>query len=189
MPIVFDATFFDGTGDIGYSNYEQQSDYLLDERDFILANFDLTGIACLEVGCSDGKLTQLMRAAGVDWVGVDISDYIVARDKSGGFIQVGDVRGGLPFGTNQFRFCASIYNHECLETDVDRDAAIAEIRRVTHNSQGDFYIVTSLGSPSPHYVTTRAAWEAYILGFFPTAQFFDGTAFQPSVRTVIIRGN
>lgn len=188
MPIVFDQTYFEGTGELGYADYTQQHEYLIAERDFILANFDLTGIPCLEVGCGFGFLTKLMRDAGIDWTGIDVSSHAISQDVSGGFIQQSDVRS-MPFGTNAFRFCAALYVLECLETDAEIDAAVTEIRRVLHNSQGDLYIVTALGLPFPYYVSTRAAWETKVLSYFPQALFFDGIAYQPSVRTVIVRGN
>jgi ubiquinone/menaquinone biosynthesis C-methylase UbiE len=184
MPIAFDQTYFEGTGELGYSSYQRDHKYLQAEKDFILANFNLAGISCLEVGCGYGYLTEMMRADGLDWQGVDISSYAIGRDVTGGNIQQGDVLGTLPYGVNSFRFVCGIYVLECLETQAQIDVAVNEIRRVAHPTS-DFYFVVSLGSPTPHWQQTVAQFDAYILSKFPSALLSDGIAFEPARRVVI----
>lgn len=184
MPISFDQSYFEGPGDLGYSDYATQHGYLEAERDFILANFDTAGIRVLDVGCGYGYLTKMLRDAGVDCVGVDISPFAISKDVTGGFIQQGDVRGNLPFSNNTFRLVLGVYVLECLETEADIDAAVTEIRRVAHPASA-FYLVASLDSPAPHWRVTRTEFESFISSKFSGAVFSDGIAFNNPVRVVI----
>lgn len=190
MPLTLDETYFEGTGEIGYSTYTHQHRYLEDELAFVLATFGPTFGKVLDVGCAYGYFTQMLRAAGIDAVGIDVSTYAVGRDVSGGFVSELDFLSNpnTGFADKEFDLLVSIYTLECMERLVSLRKAAGEAARIANR----IYFVTSLGSPAPHYQASQADYEAFVINEFPppdwTVSFSDGTAFQPSRRVVILPG-
>jgi SAM-dependent methyltransferase len=106
-------------------------------RDFVHSLLDLHGNrAVLDIGCGKGyDLRRMGERLGCDsvLVGVDSMEGAVAaaREEVGDDprlrFMVGDVSGGLPFGSQSFDL---VYSRDFLECVTDRDAMIREVHRV-----------------------------------------------------------
>lgn len=190
MPLAFDQSYFEGTGDVGYSNYAHQHGYLDAELAFILSTFNPIG-KTLDVGCGYGYLTQMLIDAGVDAQGIDVSAFAISKDVTTGskISQLDFLKNpNSGFADKEFDLVVGVYVLECLEKLVDLQKAADEAKRIADR----IYFVTSVGSPAPHYQATIAEYEAFVLDEFPaptwSVTFSDGVAFQPARRCVIVPG-
>src|SRR5262245_55869415 len=107
-------------------------------RDLLATN--LAGVRrCLDVGCGTGERTgELVKSAGVEYVGVDISDNAVREAQRRGVdARKIDDAASLPFDDNSFDAVICI---EVLEHLFEPQRAVDEMRRVL--SSGGKVIIT-----------------------------------------------
>ena len=123
--------------------------------------------SALDVGCGEGRFCRLLRARGVDAIGVDPTSRLLRRarelDPEGAYVE--GVAEALPFGDSQFDLVVSYLS---LIDIPDAARAIAEMTRVLKS--GGALLIANLTSFNTaqdkagrvsDYLEPRASWVEY----------------------------
>lgn len=119
----------DRQGRSGYATYDRISSNADIAAYLIWRNFRAR--RTLDVGCATGFLVEALRELGVDAHGCDVSRYAVEHAAPGalGYVRLGDLGGGLPYGEGEFDLVSALEILEHLPPDLV-PGALAELRRV-----------------------------------------------------------
>ncbi len=101
------------------------------------------GIKVLDLGCGNGRLYELCKNAGVDYVGIDNSKELIKlaqKNNPEGKFMVGDALD-LPFGNEEFDLVISFAVVHHIPSRDNREKFFVEAARVLKNN-GDFFVTT-----------------------------------------------
>ncbi len=119
----------DRHGQSGYATYDRVSSNA-DIAAYLLWR-NLRARRTLDVGCARGYLVEALRELGVDAHGCDVSPYAVEHAAPGalGYVRLGDLAQGLPYGDGEFELVTALEILEHLPPEAV-PSALAELRRV-----------------------------------------------------------
>jgi len=136
----------DRQGHSGYASYDRVSSNADIAAYLLWRNFRAR--RSLDVGCARGFVVEALRELGVDAHGCDVSPFAVAHAAPGalGFVRLGDLLSGLPYGDGEFDLVSAMEVLEHLAPEAV-PAALRELRRVC---DGVLYAtIPSFGPNSP----------------------------------------
>jgi SAM-dependent methyltransferase len=119
----------DRQGRSGYATYDRVSSNADIAAYLLWRNFRVH--RTLDVGCATGYLVEALRELGVDAHGCDVSPFAVVHASAGalGYVRLGDLSRGLPYGDAEFDLVSCLEILEHLRPEAVPDA-LAELRRV-----------------------------------------------------------
>lgn len=194
--IIFDISYYTKSfNQKGYDNYQGVSDatdsYITREYERIKTEYTLAVLqtwTVLDVGCGFGTLVKLMRADGINCVGIDSSSYAISQDVTGGFISQVDIVTENTYKKNEFDLVISMYMLECLvgvdlsATLVNVESAVIDMDRIGR----ELYLTSSRTSPSHHTFTEEEiTTELENIVSPKTVTVDSGIAFEPSIRAIV----
>jgi SAM-dependent methyltransferase len=119
----------DRHGQSGYATYDRISSNADIAAYLLWRNFRVQHT--LDVGCARGYLVEALRERGIDAQGCDVSPYAVEHAAPGalGYVRLGDLERGLPYGDGAFELVSTLEILEHLVPERVPDA-LRELRRV-----------------------------------------------------------
>jgi 2-polyprenyl-3-methyl-5-hydroxy-6-metoxy-1,4-benzoquinol methylase len=167
IPKVYDASYYTGNTEYGYTDYTTVQKWMSGIADNIEAVYgSVSGQDVLDIGCAFGYLTNELATRGANVIGVDSSAYAISQAQA--LFPTLDFRqesiDNLSIGNNKIDLIVALGVFDCLETQTEMDNSMVELNRVLRQ-QGNMYILTSEES-NWYTVQDATTWQSALSSEF-----------------------